>query len=518
MALLRLTPLLLGALLHAQSGITVEGTVVNRVTHQGISGVSVTLDRGTAGLAYRAITDSSGAFKIANVDPGDYLPIFEKSGLAVVDAAVKPIRIDGPRKFRAEMTPWTRVSGRVLDPSNKPVPKVRVSLIPMRVGRNSSGTVATTDSNGSFTIAMQAGRYRLLADPYQSDDLRRGEPTAAPPPSSADSPRVWAPTYYPSVTAPQDAQPVVIATTDLLGFDIHLQAVPTFHIRGTLFDTRGAAARGIPLKLVPPPAHWWAPEEADTVSGDSGAFDFPAVRPGEWHIVAEIERGESSLMGFASATVTSADVPGVAVRLAEPFTMKGKVEGAKAHESGDLCESAGVSLISTEVSREASGEVQEDGSLKIPEVYPGRYRAQLCGVPAGHYLASIFLGDRDVLGQEFTLGPGAPPLRVVFKSDGGTVRGAVDQGEGRAVALIPADESLLDAMFVATTQTGEGGRYEFTNVRPGEYRAVAFDHLGDPDALTDPIFVRSLSSWTTTVRVEKSQAVPLDLKVVHWPE
>src|SRR5271157_2961820 len=87
MPLLRLAPLLCAPLLFAQSGVTVEGTVLNRVTHQGISGVSVTLDRGTAGLAYRAVTDSSGAFRIAGVDPGDYLPVYEKRGLSVADAS-----------------------------------------------------------------------------------------------------------------------------------------------------------------------------------------------------------------------------------------------------------------------------------------------------------------------------------------------------------------------------------------------------------------------------------------------
>jgi hypothetical protein len=128
------------------------------------------------------------------------------------------------------------------------------------------------------------------------------------------------------------------------------------------------------------------------------------------------------------------------------------------------------------------------------------------------------LGQHDVLGQEFALTPGSPPLRVIFKSDGGTVRGTVAEGEGATVVLAPADESLLDSLFIATTQAGEGGRFEFTNLRPGQYQAFAFDHIGDPDALTDPIFIKSQSAWATTVRVEHSQHAAVDLKVVRWPE
>lgn len=516
MSLFVLAPLLICPLLNSQTTIAVEGTVVDRVTHRGISGVSVTLDRGTAGLAYRAITDSTGGFKMPNVEPGDYLPVYEKPGLTAAD--VKPLHIAGPTRLRAEMVPWTRVGGRVLDAQDHPVPKVRVSLIPLRVGRNSGATVATTDDTGAFTLSIEAGKYRLLADPYRTEELRRRESTAPPPPSSESAPRAWAPTYYPSVTDPQGAQPITVSFGgDLFGHDIHLQAVPLFHIRGVVLDTRGNAISGIPVKLVAPPAHWWEPEEAEVTSGDAGAFDFPAVRPGDWRVVAEVENGESSLMGFAAALVTGADVPGVTVRLAEPFTVTGKVEGAKPRSSDDLCESTSVSLISTEVAHEASGGVQENGSVRIPEVYPGRYKVQVCGVSSTSYLASVMLADRDVLGQEFMLGAGSPPLRVVFKSDGGSIRGVVE-GEGTAIALVPADESLLDPMFVATTQAGEGGRFQIANLRPGEYHAYAFDRIGDADALTDAVFLRSLSAWATTVTVAHSQSVTVNLKVVRWPE
>jgi hypothetical protein len=479
----------------------------------------VTLDRGTAGLAYRATTDSSGAFSIPNVDPGDYLPVFEKRGLSVADGAAKPLHLtaaSGSIRLRAEMMAWTRIGGRVLDAQDHPVPHVRMTLVPLRAGRGSTGgTVTTTDDAGSFTLSTEPGMYRLLADPYQADDLRRGALSAPAPPES----RAWAPTYFPAATDPQATQPITVsAGGDLSGYDIHLQAVPIFHIRGVVQDTRGVPAEGLALKLVPPPANWWEPEEDEITSGEAGVFDFPRVRPGDWRVVAEIEGGEASPMGFAAALVKDADVPGVTVRLTQPFALTGVVEGAKTRNTGDLCEATSVSLISTELARETSGEAHDNGSLRIPEVYTGRYKVQVCGVPQGHYLASVMLGPRDVLGQEFALAPGAPPLHVVFKSDGGAVRGAVAEGEGSAIALVPTDESLLDSLFIATTQAGESGRFELANLRPGQYHAFAFDHIGDADALTDPIFLRGLSASATTVSVARSQTATVDLKVVRWPE
>jgi hypothetical protein len=524
MSLLRLAPLLFVPLLHAQTGVTVEGTVVNRVTRQGISGVTVTLDRGAAGLAYRGVTDSSGAFRILEVDPGDYLPVFEKRGLSVAGGSSKLLHVAAdavPIRLRAEMVPWTRIAGRVLDAQLQPVPRVSVTLVPLRAARGTVGTVATTGDDGAFTLATEAGMYRLLADPYQSDGLRRGGLSAPAAPSSEAAPRAWAPTYYPDAASPQAAQTIAVSTgADLSGYDVHLQSVPLFHVRGVVLDTRGSPVRGLAVKLVPPSANWWEPEEAEAVSGEGGVFDFPRVRPGEWYVTAEVERGESSLMGFATALVKDADASRVSIRLTEPFTVLGRVEGAKARNTGDACEATSVSLISTGVAGDATGDAQEDGSLRIPEVYPGRYKVEVCGVAAGHYLASVMLGGRDVLGQEFALAPGAPPLRVVFKADGGSLHGSVGEGdgEGAAVALVPADDALLDPLFISTTTAGDGGRYELDNLRPGEYRAFAFDRIGDADALTDPVFLRSLEAWAATVRVEAGRATALDLKMVRWPE
>jgi len=503
-----LYPAVLAPLLYAQPTVTVQGVVLNHVTHQGISGVSVTLDRGTAGLSYRGVTGSDGAFAITNVEPGDYLPVFEKRGLSVVDAPDKPMHFDAassPIHLHAEMVGWTRISGRVLDAQDHPVSKVHVTLIPIREGRTSSGTSATTDDSGAYIIATQSGMYRLMAAAPAGGSMGAGN-------------AAWAPTYYPAVIDPQSAQRITIAGgTDLSGYDIRMQSTARFKIRGTVLDTRGTPLPGVPVKLVLPPAVWWDRDEAGATSGEGGIFEFPAVRPGDWRVTAEVESGESTLFGFAAVQVSAADVSGVRVRLSEPFAVSGKVEGAKDHNSGDLCESPGVSLISTEVDHETSSEVQDNGSLRIPEVYPGRYRVEVCGVSSGSYLASVLLGGQDVLGREFTLDAGAM-LRVVFKSDGGAVRGTVEQGDGRTVALIPADDALLDPMFVVTVTAGEGGRFEIDNVRPGDYRAIAFDHVGDMAALSDPAFVRDLASWVTAVKVEREQAAAVSLKVVRWPE
>ena len=60
-------------LLAAQDGATVEGTITNRVTQAPLSGVAVTLSMlGQPRHQYTGTTDASGAYRIANVQPGPY--------------------------------------------------------------------------------------------------------------------------------------------------------------------------------------------------------------------------------------------------------------------------------------------------------------------------------------------------------------------------------------------------------------------------------------------------------------
>src|SRR5690348_14430260 len=62
----------------APTGGSVEGRVINTVTGAGVPGASVTLF--AAGKRYQASADVAGAFKIADVAPGNYRASAEKDG------------------------------------------------------------------------------------------------------------------------------------------------------------------------------------------------------------------------------------------------------------------------------------------------------------------------------------------------------------------------------------------------------------------------------------------------------
>lgn len=53
--------------------------VTDTVTHAGVPGVGVTLWN-RQGVLYNATTDSSGSFRIFDMQPGEYRSRYEKSG------------------------------------------------------------------------------------------------------------------------------------------------------------------------------------------------------------------------------------------------------------------------------------------------------------------------------------------------------------------------------------------------------------------------------------------------------
>ncbi len=71
----------------AQSGAPVEVQVRNRTSGAGVAGANVTLfthdDLTQRTIRYEAVTGPSGSFRFADVEPGQYQVMVEKSGFAI---------------------------------------------------------------------------------------------------------------------------------------------------------------------------------------------------------------------------------------------------------------------------------------------------------------------------------------------------------------------------------------------------------------------------------------------------
>ncbi|HXP84266.1 MAG TPA: carboxypeptidase regulatory-like domain-containing protein [Bryobacteraceae bacterium] len=548
-ALSGIAALLLARLLCAQSGVTIEGVVVNPLTHTGVAGVSVQLV-GREGMQ-ETKTGESGDYLFSGVEAGNYLAVFSKPGYFTPETApgnpvsTRPTPLKAgadPIRLNREMLPLGALRGRVIGPDGKPAAHVSVEASFMF-----EPVTAATNDDGTFRFdKLQPGTYRLRAKPPAASKK------PAPSGTRQDSVRVeTVPTFYPSVTDPAEAQPIEVrGALEQSGLEIHLQSVQVYGVRGTVLDDVGHPVREAHVRLVSathssllngylmiPPARFLmigeragppGESEADsTAAAADGRFEFPAVPSGEWRVLAEspavtdpVTHSEVTPTGHASVLVPRHDVDDVEIRLSGPLSGRGVIDW------GDLPVPPGqrispfLRLIGVDSPEGTVAGPRSDGSLHFLDLNPGRYRiVTLPTLKDGYNVASVWLGDREVTGQQVDLSATSPPIRVVMKSNTGSIRGKVDRGTADdatrpTVLVAPANASDPD-ILMAVECAGDGS-FQIPGMPPGDYSVVAYDRVGTP--IGAPVPFGSLLAPATRVRVEEGATASVQLQIHSWPQ
>jgi hypothetical protein len=455
--LLYTLPLVLAACAYGQ---TVEGKVVNAVTGTGVGGAKVVLQQGPTS-AYSATTDAAGHFVIQNVKDGAYsarysadayYPPGRRNATIQVVSGAAPVRVEG------RMIPRARITGRVIDPRGQVVPDAVVELTTLQ-----SFWTARTDDKGRFTIdsAMPgATNYILQAEP----------PSGWKPPEPSGRPRTWTTTPYPG--------PIVLAAgSDLQGLEIKLASVPAHAVRGVLLMRGGAPAPNVSIALWETGPRRRAAHHAE--SNANGVFEFPAVGEGEWRLHAEWKDQDAMLIADEWIDVKGRDLEALKPRLAAPFTVNGTV--VLEHADGEpptapnllLIRQHGGQMLFTDQAM-FTAKPGPDGRFRFEGMYPGSYVLQPGGPPPqAYYLDSIQQGEMPAW-DGVEISADSPDLKVVYKTHGGTVRGSVAKCDSGQVLLVRQDRPRGSQV----ADCDATGRYQLSNVRPGEYYVVAVPDIG----------------------------------------
>jgi 5-hydroxyisourate hydrolase-like protein (transthyretin family) len=240
-------------LLFAQgSGGSISGHVTNSVTGAGIEGAKVqaacTPDNACfpGKPSQRGVTDSAGAFRLAGIPDGRYALLAQKDGLLQKRSSDSEfmLSVSGDARFDVQLTPFAKLSGRVVDPEGKPVAGLRVQLEQgerrdtiILAGEYDKVSPKVTNQDGAFVFEnVHPGIYTLLAQVKPRAEGKDGERTVT--------------TYYPSVVYPEQASSIQVQGVDLFGYEIRLRTAPARTIRGIVLDPEGKPASQVSVKLL----------------------------------------------------------------------------------------------------------------------------------------------------------------------------------------------------------------------------------------------------------------------------
>jgi Carboxypeptidase regulatory-like domain len=508
---------------------TIQGIVTDSVTGAGVPNVAVTLEgRDT----YRATSGPDGTYRVKGVAEGQYRATFAATGYVAPDLKTRvtqAFRVSSvPSRLNVQLVPAAALSGRLIDPDDKPIGGAEVTLevfgdiaaqavttepvggaLPGLALAGASFTQSvTTSADGLFQFnGISPGSYRLHAAP----------PANLKPPASREGQALgWVRSFYRGAADANSAAEIgVAAGSKLTGQDIRLRPVPVYQLRGVVTTPAGAPAAGAQLRIAPDDE--MRPREIAVRSNADGSFSFRTIHDGGWRLSASSKRAGKELKAFKWIHVAGRDTGPIAMRLGAPFTIHGTIEVPGNPESPGGC----VVLAPEEGGQDSIQSCGGTREFTVANVFRRSFWIQPLNFPTfrmnDYYLASIAIGDRDTMGKAVELRPDSPPLRIVFKEGGGTLAGTVvNCGPATSVVAIPQEAALRQNIYyrlIRRASCGAGGRFRIPNMRPGSYYAFALEHdRPQPTEFTD--LDQSLVSRATSVDIREAESQTVELRII----
>jgi hypothetical protein len=514
---------------------TVEGSVFDAATGTGVGGAKVELLKGATPF-YETTTDGGGRYRIDDVKEGDYAVRYQSPDYWLTagpsDYRIFHVAPGDPVKLEVRLMPWSKISGRVVDNRGNAVANARLELTGLGMvanGRTYTRTswgggggaqlsasplpmtfTGNSDAQGKFEVQLMPGAYELCVAP--APDLR-------PPNSEPDGPALaWKRTWYPGVVLPDSASKIVVLPGQASQVELKLLAVPAHAVRGVVLNPDGTPAPKVAIALGE------TFRSASVESKSDGTFEFPSLAEGEWRLSADAQASSVKLRAVQWIEVARHDVENVKLQLAPPVTARGRIVIDASKDEPPLKPGPLMLVLVGGRTRREGGQLAPGGGMVpldthgdsiLQDIYPGVYRLgpQLQPPPPPYYLDSVRVGGADIASQEVEISSDVA-ISVVYKTDGGSVRGVVENCASGGVVLVPADPALRQAGFSKSAPCDSTGRYEVRAVRPGDYYAVALAGNGPVLAFNE---ASSLPDEASKVTVRTGQASSADLRAVTKP-
>jgi protocatechuate 3,4-dioxygenase beta subunit len=507
--------LVLPLLLHAQdTRCSVDGMVVNSATGEPVRRAAVSLRRTEPGQSktspgtYTVPADAQGKFLFADIEPGAYNLVAERSGFAQPKRN-NSIKLEPGQKSTGQlvlMTPHAVITGRVLDPEGDPVTgaDVQAQAVTWSGGRRLSRVAgASTNDLGEYRIfGLPAGKYYLSAT-FNGGQHEVGQEFGV--------------TYYPRTTDDAAAAPVQVAAgAQLRNMDITLTRIRTGTIRGHVACEIPGEKRMYSMTLMGSSISLMRPARVQ----QDGSFEITRVPPGPYNLMATATIDEKRYTAHLQVQVAGGDLNGIVIPIHAGGTVAGRifVEDHPDEALGGI--TVGLRGWQTNgiiFGPQPNAKTEKDGSFQLENVPFDHFAFYAAGLPSGYYLKRVHAGGIDVLTSGLETGSGFGTLMVVVSSKAATIEGTVKDARSEqpypsaTVVLVPENRARTELFQQASSD--RGGRFTFRTVVPGEYRVFAWEDV-PAFAWMDPDFLREFESQGERVSVAEGARPSLDLKLI----
>ena len=541
----------------SEDSYTIRGKVVNSVTHAAVPRALVF----SADGRYAKLTDDAGhfEFKVPAEQPQQgslsQTGYFGGSNLArpssmVVMTSV-PLLARKPGYFQSlsgrpatggegessaeltiELVPEALIVGHVNLAANDGTSNMQVTIYRRQVheghGQWVPGNSTTTRANGDFRFAnLQAGDYKL----FTQDTLDR-DPVAYNPRQLFGYP----PVYYPSASDFESAEVIHLRAGETFAATLTPSRTEYYPVRlgVTNADTGGGLNVEVETQGHRGPGF--------TLSYNPNIGSVQGLLPSGNYRLAVTKYGQDRATGQLDFSVSGAPAQGPGVTLAPNALIEARVKDERTKADNTIAQGARNLLNAlnlTFVPADGFGQVDymrlrpplsaEDETLVFGDLPPGSYRVRSRCQPWG-YVAAVSSGGTNLLQEPLVLGLGAgvPPVEVTIRDDGAMVTGNIENwpppgqrnsrngfsGQVPTVLLLPAVDSAGQFCQVWASPNGD---FAFQQVAPGEYLAIAFDHMPEDLEYDNAKALEKLAAKGRVLRlvVEQKEHVQLTLNAAE---
>lgn len=529
----------------------VQGKVVQELGGQGIGKVKVSLRGGSSQRQepYEAVTDSTGQFKVEDVEPGKYLVELERPGYAASgktnrDSIITVIAGQDTKDLVLHMQVAGVITGKIVDLDGDPLQRISV------VATASTGTAtrgnaghfgnAATNDLGEYRIAdLPPGKYIVQATP-QEDHAALPSPIEK---NTAKERLAYVTTYFPGTLDERQAAAVEVLAGGSATANFGVQASHVYLVSGTVI---GLSAPAKAQSIASGTVMLMTGQGMGQISligkngqtkeqnlREDGTFQFTGVLSGTYRaqlvVFSGFSNGQPSIRMQTIRTpieVNGSDVRGLQLQVEAGGDVSGKfrMEGNEKIDWKELFvslvpksegepENTGVMMLRGQAT------LNEDGSFEIKDVPVGD-----CQLAVGarsdkfrdYYTKSVLLGGREVADTGFAASPGTV-LDVVVSAKGAGIEGTVVDGVGKPVAdatvvTVPSSGKLGRPDAYQFGRTDENGHFLLRGMNPGEFLVLAFEEMQE-DYHT-PEFVKKYEGNGEKLELEEGGKKSVVLKLI----